>query len=125
MIRKEWEEIAPQLQLEDFSFVFVMLLGPEQFPRIGEIVFDVEEHPALSRQVFLSGVVGRAAEKLATLARGVIVLYDYVGKAVAIEEIVFDGQLDSPAANRSQVFEGEVTLIAEVELEHAGIVSSG
>ncbi len=91
-------------------------------PGIGHVALHVEEPDARARQIALRTLIGSAAQYLPALAGGVVEVQDDVGDGIEVELVVLRRQLDTPAADRPGQFERQVTLVAEVQLEHARVV---
>jgi len=93
------------------------------------------EHPELDAGVLRSLIVaegavlvptavrgGGLAQGLAAVAGGVLDVEDHVGEGGEVEVVVALAELELPGALGARPLEGEVALVAEVELEDARVV---
>jgi hypothetical protein len=92
-------------------------LIPEKLPRVGKIMPEVEEAPAVAGQTSSRAFEGFAPQHLAPFACGVIKVENEVGDGVEIEVVVLRRQFDAPAAHRPEKFERQIALVVKIELQ--------
>jgi hypothetical protein len=102
--RKEREHPPPDVQDETPLTFVLQPARREHLPRVRELMTHVEQRPGVAHAA-LCDLIGGMSEKLAPLPCRVIDRHNHVAERIHVEEVVFLGKLDAPAADRTQKFE--------------------
>ena len=96
----------------------------EYAPRIIELVSDIEIPDTVSGEVFPSTFTRLLLQFLPTFASCIVEFKNHIADSIEVEFVVFWGKLDTPSTNRAVKFEGEVSLVMEIEFEEAVVVDA-